>query len=123
MQGQRLALALLLASTALTAQAQRQLLCEPDQDCRITCYQQGEKKEDAPLKRDKIDRMLMPVYRSKRWVEEAVAIYAERAFGAEYTEGDLRAPGLYGKTRRDWNPDHVFSLFTKELFRPELASG
>lgn len=71
--------------------------------------------------RGEIDRMLMPVYRSKRWVEEAVAIYAERAFGAEYTEDDLRAPGLYGKTRRDWNPQHVFSLFTEELFLPSLG--
>ncbi len=68
--------------------------------------------------RDAIDQMLMPVYRSKRWVEEAVAIYAERAFGAEYTEEDLQAPGLYGKTRRDWNPRHVFSLFMSEWLRP-----
>ncbi len=68
--------------------------------------------------RGEIDQMLMPVYRNKVWVEEAVAIYAERAFGAEYSEDDLRAPGLYGKTRRDWSPRHVFSLFTEELFRP-----
>ncbi len=68
--------------------------------------------------RDDIDQMLMPVYRSKRWVEEAVAIYAERAFGAKYTDEDLQAPGLYGKTRRDWNPKHVFSLFIAEWLRP-----
>lgn len=68
--------------------------------------------------RDDIDQMLMPVYRSKRWVEEAVAIYAERAFGAAYTEDDLQAPGLYGKTRRDWDPRHVFSLFVAEWLRP-----
>lgn len=68
--------------------------------------------------RDEIDRMLLPVYRSQTWVEEAVAIYAERAFGAQYSEDDLRAPGLYGKTRRDWNPRHVFSLFIEELLRP-----
>lgn len=68
--------------------------------------------------RGEIDRMLMPVYRSQRWVEEAVAIYAECAFGAKYTEDDYRAPGLYGKTRRDWDSQHVFSLFSAELFRP-----
>jgi hypothetical protein len=68
--------------------------------------------------REEIDRMLMPVYRSRTWVEEAVAIYAERAFGASYTEEELDAPGLYGKTRRDWNPRHVFSRFMEELLRP-----
>lgn len=68
--------------------------------------------------RDDIDQFLLPVYRSRRWVEEAVAIYAERAFGAKYTEEDLQAPGLYGKTRRDWQPRHVFSLFMAEWLRP-----
>jgi len=68
--------------------------------------------------REHIDEFLMPVYRSRRWVEEAVAIYAERAFGAEYGPGELNAPGLYGKTRRDWHDRSVFSLFTAELFRP-----
>lgn len=72
----------------------------------------------TPKEREDIDRMLMPVYRSQRWVEEALAIYAERAFGARYDEDDLAAPGLYGKTRRDWDPRHVFSLFVAELFRP-----
>ncbi len=68
--------------------------------------------------REDIDRMLMPVYRSQRWIEEALAIYAERAFGAKYTDRDLRAPGLYGKTRRDWDSQHVFSRFVRELLRP-----
>ena len=68
--------------------------------------------------REDLEKMLMPVYRSRRWVEEALAIYAERAFGADYREEDLRAPGLYGKTRRDWHPEHVFSLFVAELFKP-----
>lgn len=71
--------------------------------------------------RGEIDRMLMPVYRSKRWVEEAVAIYAERAFGAKYDDADLRAPGLYGKTRRDWSPRHVFSLFVEQVFLPRTG--
>lgn len=68
--------------------------------------------------REAIDRMLLPVYRSRRWVEEAVAIYAERAFGAAYTPEELDAPGLYGKTRRDWNERHVFAKFIEELMRP-----
>lgn len=71
--------------------------------------------------RQEIDRMLMPVYRSKRWVEEAVAIHAERAFGASYSEAELAAPDLYGKTRREWTDRAVFALFAAELFRPELA--
>lgn len=65
-----------------------------------------------------IERLLMPVYRSRIWVEEAVAIYAERVFGAQYTEDDMNAPGLYGKTRRDWDPQHVFSLFMRMLLMP-----
>lgn len=69
--------------------------------------------------RDDIDQFLLPVYRNRRWVEEAVAIYAERAFGAQYGEDDLNAPGLYGKTRRDWRPDHVFSRFVADWLRPE----
>ncbi|MCB9653696.1 MAG: hypothetical protein H6729_06155 [Deltaproteobacteria bacterium] len=65
-----------------------------------------------------IEKLLMPVYRSRMWVEEAVAIYAERVFGARYTEEDMNAPGLYGKTRRDWDPQHVFSLFMRMLLMP-----
>lgn len=71
--------------------------------------------------REEIDQMLMPVYRSKRWVEEAVAIYAERAFGAKYSEAELAAPDLYGKTRREWTDRAVFALFMDELLRPKLA--
>jgi hypothetical protein len=72
--------------------------------------------------REDIDKMLVPVYRSRRWVEEVVAIYAERAFGADYTEAELSSPDLYGKTRREWTDRAVFSLFTEELFRPSLSS-
>lgn len=68
--------------------------------------------------REDIDRMLLPVYRSRRWVEEAVAIYAERAFGATYSDEELAQRDLYGKTRRDWDPQHVFARFISELMRP-----
>ena len=65
-----------------------------------------------------IDDSLLPVYRSRRWVEEVVAIYAERAFGAEYTASELASSDLYSKTRREWTDRSVFSLFVSELFRP-----
>jgi hypothetical protein len=68
--------------------------------------------------REDIDRALLPVYRNRTWVEEAVAIYAEKAFGAKYNEAELNAPGLYGKTRREWHDKHVFALFMSELLRP-----
>lgn len=92
--------------------------------------------------RELIDRNLVPVYRSKRWVEEVVAIYAERAFGAKYSEAELASQDLYGKTRRELvkravseaNEDGrrdslapgpvgrtdraVFALFMDELLRP-----
>jgi hypothetical protein len=68
--------------------------------------------------REDIDRALLPVYRNRRWVEEAVAIYAEKAFGASYNDNELNAPGLYGKTRREWHDRHVFALFMNELLRP-----
>ena len=61
MKGLKRALALALACTALTAEAQRQLLCEPDQECSISCYQDGEDKEDNPLHRDKVDRLYVDI--------------------------------------------------------------
>ena len=67
--------------------------------------------------REMIDTFLMPVYRSRRWIEEVVAIYAERAFGAKYTPEELASPDLYGKTRREWKNEAVFSLFMSELLR------
>jgi hypothetical protein len=68
--------------------------------------------------REDIDRALLPVYLNRRWVEEAVAIYAEKTFGASYNENELNAPGLYGKTRREWHDRHMFALFMNELMRP-----
>lgn len=65
-----------------------------------------------------LDQALLPVYQNPRVVEEALAIYAERAFGATYGPRDLEAPGWYGKIRRDWHPDHLFALFLKELLKP-----
>lgn len=61
MRGLQGALALALACTALTVQAQRQLLCEPEQACSITCYQDEEDKENTPLHRDKVDRLYVDI--------------------------------------------------------------
>ena len=72
--------------------------------------------------REDIEALLVPVYRSRRWVEAVVAIYAERAFGAQYTDLELNAPDLYGKTRREWTDRAVFSLFMSELLRPRGQS-
>jgi hypothetical protein len=69
--------------------------------------------------REDIDRFLLPVYGSRRWVEEALAIYAERAFGADYGENEYDAPGIYARVRRHWNDRHVFSRFVDELFHPD----
>lgn len=69
-----------------------------------------------------IDQHLTPVYRYARWVEEAVAIYAERAFGARYEEDELRAPEPYGRARREWTNRAVFALFIDELLRPLPAA-
>jgi hypothetical protein len=65
--------------------------------------------------RNLLDRFLMPVYLSRRGCEEAVAVYAEKAFGAQYPAEELSAPGIYAKLRREWHPDQVFSRFMREL--------
>ena len=72
--------------------------------------------------REIVDRFLLPVALSRRGVEEVLAIYAERALGAAYGEDDLRAPGIYGKTRRDWNSGTVLARFMDELLCPLRAA-
>lgn len=74
------ALALLLACTALTAEAQRQLLCEPDQECSITCYQDGEETEDNPLHRDKVDRLYVDINARVLQIEARGRPEDERAY-------------------------------------------
>ena len=54
-------LAFALTITALNAHAQRQLLCEPEQDCRIKCYQPDEDKSETALQRDKVDRLYVDI--------------------------------------------------------------
>ncbi len=69
--------------------------------------------------REAIDKHLLPVFLYKNWVEEVVAIHAERAFGAAYGEDDLRAPEPYGRARREWSARSVFARFIDELLRPD----
>lgn len=69
--------------------------------------------------RETIDAHLLPVFVYQSWVEEVVAIHAERAFGAAYGEEELRAPEPYGKARREWKARSVFARFVDELLRPE----
>ena len=61
MRALQAALAMVLAGTAMVAEAQRQLLCEPEQECSITCYQDDEKSDDKPLHRDKVDRLYVDI--------------------------------------------------------------
>lgn len=65
--------------------------------------------------RELLDQFLMPVYRSRRGNEEALAVYAERLFGAVYSDAELRSGSIYAKIRREWHPDHVFARFVREL--------
>jgi hypothetical protein len=73
----------------------------------------------TPEERKLIDAHLRPTYGSTHWIEEVVAIHAERALGARYGEEELRAPEPYGHVRREWSPRTVFARFMDELLRPE----
>lgn len=68
--------------------------------------------------RSAIDAHLLPVFVYSNYVEEVVAIHAERAFGARYGEEELRAPEPYGRARREWSERSVFARFIDELLRP-----
>lgn len=72
--------------------------------------------------RASIQDLLLPVYRDRRWVEEAVAVYAERAMGATYLPEDLDAPPPYGPIRRDWRKNQVFAHFMEKLLRPQSVT-
>jgi hypothetical protein len=61
MKGLKETLALMLACSPVTAEAQRQLLCDPDQECSITCYQDDEEGKDKPMHRDKVDRLYVDI--------------------------------------------------------------
>jgi hypothetical protein len=45
----------------LPAQAQRQLLCNPDEQCSITCYQDGMDKAEKVFHREKVDTLQIDI--------------------------------------------------------------
>jgi len=50
-----------MAAAALPATAQRQLLCNPNQECSITCYQDGMASADKVFHREKIDTLQVDI--------------------------------------------------------------
>jgi hypothetical protein len=50
-----------LLSLAQFAQAQRQLLCEDNQQCAITCYQDGMDSADKVFHREKIETLQIDI--------------------------------------------------------------
>jgi hypothetical protein len=67
---------------------------------------------------DTIYRLMLPVYRSRTWVDEVFAIYSEREFLPHFTEREGHAPGVYGLARRRWDERHVFTRFVRNLYFP-----
>lgn len=65
-----------------------------------------------------LDDFLLPVFRSRRIIEEVFAVYAERAFGARYRPEELEGTSVYARARREWNEGQVFARFVSELLRP-----
>lgn len=68
--------------------------------------------------RKDIDDFLLPVFRSRRVIEEVFAVYAECAFGARHTPLELEGSSVYARARREWNEGQVFARFVLELLRP-----
>jgi len=67
---------------------------------------------------DDIYRIMLPVYRSRSWVDEVFAIYSEREFLSAFTEREGLAPGVYGLARQRWDERHVFTRFVRNLYFP-----
>jgi hypothetical protein len=67
---------------------------------------------------DVIYRLMLPVYRSRTWVDEVFAIYSEREFLTHFTEREGHAPGVYGLARKRWDERHVFTRFVRNLYFP-----
>ena len=67
-----------------------------------------------------IYRHMLPVYRSRAWVDEVFAIYTEREVLGHFTERERHAPGVYGLARQRWNERHVFTRFVRNLYRPHV---
>lgn len=68
--------------------------------------------------RDLIYAALSRTFGSRASMDEAFAIYSEREVQTAFTEGDKKAAGIYGKIRRQWSDDHVFTRFIRKLYFP-----
>jgi hypothetical protein len=63
-------------------------------------------------------RLWLPSFGSKSAVDEVFAIYSEREFTPGFSEKELRAPGVYGFTRRRWDERHLMTHFVRSLYVP-----
>ncbi len=68
--------------------------------------------------RETLYRSLLRTYRSPAAADEVFAIYSEREFTVGFSEEDLRAPGVYGRTRQRWSEDHLLTRFVRNLYFP-----
>jgi hypothetical protein len=67
---------------------------------------------------DLVYRLLRPSFGSRAAMDEVFAIYSEVELAGAFGERDLKAPGIYGHTRRQWSEDHVFTRFVRKLYFP-----
>jgi hypothetical protein len=72
--------------------------------------------------RKDVDEFLLPVFLSRRVIEEVFAVYAECAFGARYRPEELSGESVYARARRDWHEDQVFARFVRELLKPATGT-
>ncbi len=58
-----------------------------------------------------------------RQMDEAFAIYTEKEFLHRFAADKLKAPGVYGYTRRQWSEDHLFTRFIRKLYFPQKPAA
>lgn len=68
--------------------------------------------------RDLVYAALSRTFGSRAAMDEAFAIYSEREVQTAFTDEDKKAGGIYGKIRRAWSDDHVFTRFIRKLYFP-----
>lgn len=73
--------------------------------------------------RQLIYKALRPTFASQRQMDEAFALYSEKEFLQRFARDKLRAPGVYGFTRRQWSEDHLFTRFIRKLYFPQKPAA
>lgn len=68
--------------------------------------------------RETLYRVLLRTYRSQVAADEVFAIYSEREFTESFSDDDMRAPGVYGRTRQRWSEEHLLTRFVRNLYFP-----